>query len=242
MTEHHERPSPPPWYRGPAFFLLVSLVALYVAAPLIYEIGGRDSGVAERLVSSIILCGVLVLGVRAVTQKRGAVLLGACMGAVGLVLATCSAYEGLSGGRPQGVGLASVAVFTAFLAWTTISVLCVVLRDERVSADKIFAAICAYLLLGFTFAFAYTFLWGTLGDDLFRFPPSLDPENPMPRANDLIYFSFTTLTTLGYGDITPASPLSRSLATLEALVGQFYVGILVARLVSLQLTRANTDR
>jgi hypothetical protein len=61
---------------------------------------------------------------------------------------------------------------------------------------------------------------------------------PMPR---LIYFSFVTLTTVGYGDMAPIHPLTRSLATLEALVGQLYPAILIARLVSLEL-HARLDR
>ena len=59
--------------------------------------------------------------------------------------------------------------------------------------------------------------------------------------DDFVYFSFVTLTTLGYGDITPASPTVRTLTILEALVGQLFIGILIARLVSLQIAHAQRE-
>ncbi len=238
MEEFGHQPDPVPWHRGPAFFLLLSLVALYIALPLVQEISGNRPGPTGALVSGTLVCGVLVLGIRAVTRKRRAVLWTACTAAMGLLLATWSAVDGSSAGRPTGVGLVALAVFTAFLMSTTVLMLRMVLRNERVNADKIFAAICAYFLLGFTFAFGLTFLWGAMGDELFRFPQPLDAARTPSRAAELVYFSFTTLTTLGYGDMAPTTPLTRALATLEALTGQFYVGIIVARLVSLQLSHA----
>lgn len=59
---------------------------------------------------------------------------------------------------------------------------------------------------------------------------------------EMIYYSFVTLTTLGYGDIVPVSPSARSLATLEALTGQLYLTVLVARLVGLQITHSARRR
>jgi hypothetical protein len=56
-----------------------------------------------------------------------------------------------------------------------------------------------------------------------------------PRASELLYFSYVTLTTLGFGDITPVHPVARSIAGLEALTGQFYIAIVVARLVALHI-------
>jgi hypothetical protein len=63
-------------------------------------------------------------------------------------------------------------------------------------------------------------------------------EDPQPHVV-LIYYSFVTLTTVGYGDVTPVSPTARTLAWIEAITGQFYVAIIVAGLVSLFVARAN---
>jgi len=94
-------------------------------------------------------------------------------------------------------------------------------------------AVAAYLLLGLTFAFAYemiTLKW----PDAFTFA-NARPTMPDALISHFVYFSFVTLTTLGYGDVTPNHPIARSLVTVEALIGQLFPAILLARLVSLEL-------
>ena len=92
--------------------------------------------------------------------------------------------------------------------------------------------IAAYLLLALTWTFAYTLV--ALGDPAaFSFPAAaLNLQNLHGR---LLYFSTTTLTSVGYGDITPVNPVARALAALEGIFGQLFPVILIARLVSMQL-------
>jgi hypothetical protein len=101
------------------------------------------------------------------------------------------------------------------------------LRSGPVDAERIFAALDTYLLAGLIWGVGY---W--LIDQIW--PASFGPvsESPIPLAH-AIYFSFVTIATLGYGDIVPVSDLARGLAILEAVSGQFYLAVLVARLVSL---------
>jgi voltage-gated potassium channel Kch len=107
-----------------------------------------------------------------------------------------------------------------------------IFRAGRVTVHRISGAVAAYLLIGLVFAFIYDAIElvapGSFG---FATPElrNVDAENPMA------YFSFTTLTTVGYGDVTPQSSLARSLANLEALIGQLFPTILIARLVALEL-------
>jgi hypothetical protein len=87
-----------------------------------------------------------------------------------------------------------------------------------------------YIILGI--------LWGELFVLVYLFDPSsfyFQPASQFgePPVSELLYFSFTTLTTLGVGDILPVHPMARSLTTLEALVGQLYPAVLLARLVTL---------
>lgn len=109
------------------------------------------------------------------------------------------------------------------------------------TSDKIFAAICVYLLLGFVWTYAYALL-----DDVR--PGSLADSTEIGRADDvghvlqLRYFSFATLTTLGYGDILPRSSTARTMAVLEAVMGQIYLAVLVARLVGLHIVHSNSPR
>ncbi len=106
-----------------------------------------------------------------------------------------------------------------------------VLLAKRATTEVVFAAICVYLLIGFVGAmlFGLLDLWqpealrlpvigGTAFEDAAQFAT-------------VLYFSFVTLTTLGYGDITPTRPETMSLATLEAVVGQLYLVVLVATFV-----------
>jgi hypothetical protein len=104
-----------------------------------------------------------------------------------------------------------------------------VFRPGRVTLDRVMGAIVLYLLLGLVFAFAY--------ESVFRqvpgaFAGALDGPDTLERW---AYFSFVTLTTVGYGDITPVAKIARALATFEAFIGQLYPAIILARLVSLQI-------
>ncbi len=109
------------------------------------------------------------------------------------------------------------------------------------TSHRIQGATAAYLLIAFSFALAY-FLLEFLVPGSFRFPggeANLNSES----WRVFYYYSIITLTTLGYGDIIPVHPVARNLAAAEALIGQLYPAILLARLVTLhaQTTRPKKD-
>lgn len=107
-----------------------------------------------------------------------------------------------------------------------------VLRGAEVSVDRIFAAIVAYILAGLGFAAAYQAV-AAVEPESFSLPALIGPGQPLERREiQLIYFSFVTIATLGYGDITPKLALAQMLVVLEAVIGQFYVAVIVAWLVS----------
>ena len=98
---------------------------------------------------------------------------------------------------------------------------------ERVNADTVKGGICVYILIGLTWMALYRLLY------------ELDPTSfsvQFANAWKLLYFSFTTLTTVGYGDITPVSSFAMMLTNLEAIVGQLFLTIFVARLVGLHVS------
>ena len=110
-------------------------------------------------------------------------------------------------------------------------ILIYVFRRGVVTLDSIFAAVSAYLLIAFAFACVYMFMVASTPES-FRFPSPIE-TTPYPGVGaSMIYFSFVTLATLGYGDILPYSEAARMLAVIEAVVGQFYVAVIVAVLVS----------
>jgi voltage-gated potassium channel Kch len=125
---------------------------------------------------------------------------------------------------PEAPEIARDAVSAGFLGWTCAWLLADLLRQRRVTGASISAALCAYLLVGLTFAFVYN----VLGRAAFIGASSSDPL-------EFAYFSFVTLTTLGYGDVLPVAPYARSLAVLEAVTGQIVLVVLVARLVGMHV-------
>jgi hypothetical protein len=135
------------------------------------------------------------------------------------------------------IASALVAVFAGLVVWLAYAS---VMRANRSVSDRIVGAICVYLLIGLAWASVFETLDGVLPGSL-RFP--VDTAWTTPSALRYRYFSFVTLATLGYGDVTPQTALAGTLAALEAVSGQLYIGITVARLVALSLAEhAGTDQ
>ncbi len=114
---------------------------------------------------------------------------------------------------------------------------------KQVSGDAIFGVVCGYLLLGIIWTVLYSAV-ETASPGSFRMPASEGSPAVAARVDrgDLGYFSFITLTTVGYGDVTPTTPLARTLAWMEAITGQFYLAILVAGLVGFKVTQVMWDK
>lgn len=142
----------------------------------------------------------------------------------------------------RGMNVVSHTASVLFLVLVTAGILSHVLASERVTVDTVFGAACVYLIIGL--------LWGSIFALLeFWAPGSLRlPQDgagaaksalaPLLQDTIILYYSFETLTTIGYGDVTPLSVPARFLSVCEALVGQLYMAILVARFVALQVSHS----
>ena len=124
----------------------------------------------------------------------------------------------------------SLVMFAAFVLFQ-------VFRAGPVTTYRIQGAIVAYLLIGLIWAAAYGMIY-QLAPGAFSFPQGLRDSR---LEHGLAYYSFVTLTTVGYGDIVPVHPLARSLSIAEALIGQLYPAVLIARLVSMELASHRRD-
>jgi hypothetical protein len=132
-----------------------------------------------------------------------------------------------------GHGLAVVFYF-----WAAVLIVASLFRRQALSLDSIFGAICGYLLLGMAWGVLYLTL-DTLSPGSVQFGTRLaeQVQADHSRIHLFTYYSFITLTTVGYGDVTPLSTTARTCAWLEALTGQFYLAILVASLVGALLAK-----
>ena len=102
--------------------------------------------------------------------------------------------------------------------------------SKKVTPATISGAIAIYLLAGLPFTLTYVILSDLAG------PAFRTPDGGMPSPVDLHYLSYTTMTTLGYGDYTPASPIARSVVLAQAVFGQMFIAVLIGRLVAIQVT------
>ena len=208
--------------------LLLSLLLLIVGT------AASPRSESARLVEFSLLAltiGIGIAEVRAPGQRRFVpVALAVCV-----VLAAVVDYSVPLRHLPLIAG-AAVAVFSGIVIWLTYSA---VMRSHRPVGDRIVGAICVFILIGLGWASVYETLDGVIPGS-FRFPP--DTVWMTASSVRYRYFSFVTLATLGYGDITPVTALAGTLASLEAIAGQLYIGITVARLVALSLTDRTEPR
>jgi hypothetical protein len=174
-----------------------------------------------------IVAGVFVGGVAAVKPGRRHVRNAVILAVFQMVLAGIAVAlpdDSAANRVVAGLGLASIA---ALIVYSIVCVIGFVLRATHITRDQIYAGISAYLMLGFAFGCVY-YLVNIVN------PGGFAVNSPkLGAAPDLIYFSFVTLTTLGYGDITPVGKAARALVELEAVSGMIYIAVFMARLVSL---------
>ena len=198
-------------------FLLLALVALLVALPFL------STTTIGRVLINLINIVILLTAVAAVGRSTRSWVIAFFLGLPVLLFQVVA----LQSRAPEHFAL-SWGFAAAFYAFILANLLQYVLRRDTMTEDKIYGAIAAYILIAILWAFvdgilqyfypgAYTFLGA---------PKFLD-------MGELIYFSFTVLMTVGFGDITPALIQSRFFTILEGITGVMYVAILIARLTGL---------
>src|SRR5262245_14622580 len=139
-----------------------------------------------------------------------------------------------------GLYSASLVAQALFHAFVVICLLRYMLRDEVMTRDELFAAAGLYVLMAFVFAYLYALVehWQP---GAFVINAANNP-NGATRWWDLLYFSFTCLTSVGFGEITPANDHARSLVMIQQITGVLYFALVVSRLVTLQTRRAESER
>lgn len=206
--------------------LLVSLAILMPLYPVMLELGHQR---LYRLVFQL----VLVAGVYSVSGHRRVLGVALLLGipAVGSQVLLYAVPE-------RAMFVVATVLTTVFMAFVTVRILIAVLRKGKVTSDRIAGAISVFLLLGVVWALLYG-LVAIFDPGAFTTPGGPgSAERGAGGEYAFLYFSFVTLTTLGFGDIAPSAPLSQMLAWTEAVVGQLYLAILIARLVGLHIAES----
>ncbi len=200
--------------RLPNLWLMLSLLLLLLVSPFLVATGFW----LQILFSLFLLSAVYV------ARHRRLELIGmAGFALLWLLLSLTGLGRAPGGASPFADGvLILLCVLTLVLVFTG------TFSAEKVTADTLFGAVSIYLLMGITWAVTFRFLEFLEPNS---FQGLVDAEGA--RWSQFLYLSLTTLTTLGYGDITPLSDPARVWANLEAITGVLYVAILVARLVSI---------
>jgi len=198
-------------------FLLASLLATLIASPISAAVGRGGEVIEVCLMFSLALSAFS--GAVAHRKWLLLILLSAVILKVTGILLDIRITD--TAGTVIAILLAGLAAYQAFRYS---------FGSEEVDTDHICAALCVYVLAGFFFGITY---WTVARIAPGSFAPSAATGSAsqfdLPAA---VYFSFITIATVGYGDITPASHVARGLAIAEAVLGQFYMVVLVARLVS----------
>lgn len=214
--------------RSLTLLVLSLLLLIFVVEPL------QQVGIFGRRLIALFFSFLLITGVAAVAKSaRTTTVVG---GLVLTVLTLRWLRLWLGGGS---LVLSDTLFSSLFCIVLAAVVLAQVLREGPITLYRIQGAVAFYLLLGLAWAFAYELIELHWPDAFVPAASTTTNPNRDPTAR-FVYFSFVTLTTTGYGDITAVHPFARSLVTLEALVGQLFPAILLARLVSMELYHRQT--
>lgn len=203
--------------------LLVALLALWLVAPFARQLGA-DRGF-ELVVLTLLLFAAGYATSNEVKRFRVIVVLGILVGAL-----TWIDYFPFIDLYPQLPSRVAGVVFFVVVAYELLTD--ILSKQSHVDMALIYGALSVYLLIGMAFAWAYEAIYLVYPDSFSGFTAQES------HLSSLDYFSFVTLTTLGYGDISPNNQLAGSMATLEAIIGQVYLTVLVARLVGMQISQS----
>ena len=212
-------------------YLLSGLLAYLAAAPVAIQYLPR----VDYVLVDLALVLVLVAGVRSLMGVKWMFRIGVTLAVTWVTLEVVYLFS-----QAESLVIMILLVALVFVALVGFIAMKDVLYGGEVDQNRLMGAMCVYLLIGLAWAFVFTLIHvvsptsfeGIAG-------PTTDAH---AQAIRFLYYSFVTLTTLGYGEITPASPIAQTLAYMEAVSGQFYLTILVAALVGMRLSRRQSSK
>ena len=188
-------------------------------------------GLRWLLAATIIL--VLISAARTVARRDWEVLAALAFGALALGSQFMAVFHPVA-----SIAVAGYASITAFMWWVSLLLLRdILMRSHRVTLDLLLGSVNIYLMVTVGFAYAYTLIEVLHSGSFAGLEVNI---RELGSSIPFLYFSFVTVTTLGYGDVVPLTPVAKTLSYSQAVFGQLYLAILVARLVSMYVRESNS--
>jgi len=221
LEAYRERP-----YRN-IFVALIAIVLIDALAP---------NAVARGRFADLMVAALLLAAMVETVRSRHNGVCALALGLPAIVVRVISAFRPDTTAQNTTV-LGLSILFLVFLIWNLLHDLN---TGNRSTSERIFGALCAYVFIGFLFALVFAHLE-------YRDPGSFyisndllaeSAANESSRLDIFTYYSFVTMTTLGYGDVTPIEEHARTLAWLEALIGQLYLAVMVAGFVAVHISES----
>jgi len=204
---------------GRSSLLLILILLKFILGPFLQGFIGID------IIMDVLLSLILISGIYAISEKKLVLVIGLLI-ALPTIVAQWSFYF-LKIPYLELVHTAFGAFFFAYVLIITISYL---FKEKNVTVEVITSAVSVYFLIGLTWTYIFLLL------EIIH-PGSfvLVPEAQLKNIEQLFYYSFVTLTTIGYGDITALTAPAGSFSALEAMMGQIYLAVLVGRLIGMYI-------
>lgn len=209
--------------------LILLLFEMFIVVPT------TESGHLLAVLGFLIFALLLLAGLLTMAGRRSFQLVSSVFVVLAIAVRLSRVVFGVSGLLQWDALFSILSVFGMVIV-----VLWQVYREGPVTGHRIRGAIAAYLLIAIMFAYVYAFI-AYLVPGSFQLPAGASQSGPEP-IETFEYFSIVALTTVGFGDMAAIHPLARSFASLEALIGQLYPAILIARLVTLELEDRRTKK
>jgi len=203
--------------RRDRYALLLVLILLTIVSISISE-----NGTWSRVSTTVLISATVLLALRTSNARKITIRIALVVVIVGIGSSLYAAATGTTDGAVDWTTNVMTMMLAAVVPYTIARELW---RHPKVAASAVMGALCIYLLLGVVFALLYGFAADISGDPFFV-------QTAHPDASDYVYFSYVTMATVGYGDLTARGSPERMLAALEGLIGQLYLVTVVAVLVS----------
>ena len=206
---------------GRFLFLLITFVSIFLVRPFL------EGFIGLYFLMSIFITAVMISGMYAVSRKRSTFI-------IGLILAVPAAGTQWIGNfvMTSPFNIMRELFAMAFMIYLSGIIINYIFHEKKVTGDVINGAVCVYFLIGWIWACIYAVL-----EEINAGSFSM-PAVGIANIQQFAYFSYVTLTTLGYGEITPLSSSARSMAILESITGQLYIAVMIARLVGIQIAQS----